>query len=104
MLGAGQFELFWDMEWDVPWDTFGLSEEFKDLVWKMLQPNPQNRITLEEALEHPWIKDNKLDFESELVAFYSRRFQQYAKGKADEERAKDGDLTHYWEKLMKLQK
>jgi serine/threonine protein kinase len=36
------------------WDN--LSEEAKDLCSKMLQKNPNNRITAEEALSHNWFK------------------------------------------------
>ena len=32
------------------------SVEFKDLVNKMLQPNPKLRISIPEILKHPWIK------------------------------------------------
>jgi serine/threonine protein kinase len=30
----------------------------KDLVTKMLKTNPQERISLEEMLEHPWFQGN----------------------------------------------
>lgn len=33
-----------------------ISEEAKDLTHKMLDVNPNTRITIDEALEHPWIK------------------------------------------------
>jgi calcium/calmodulin-dependent serine protein kinase len=36
------------------WDY--ISEPAKDLVRKMLIADPNNRITVEEALEHPWIR------------------------------------------------
>ncbi|KAL3913369.1 MAG: hypothetical protein SGILL_006519 [Bacillariaceae sp.] len=35
------------------WDD--ISDEAKDFVTKMLQRDPQNRPTAEQALEHPWI-------------------------------------------------
>lgn len=35
-----------------------LSNTAKDLVMKMLEVDPQKRITIEEALDHPWIKVN----------------------------------------------
>jgi calcium/calmodulin-dependent serine protein kinase len=38
-------------QWDI------LSDSAKDLVRKMLVINPTNRITAEEALNHPWIKE-----------------------------------------------
>jgi serine/threonine protein kinase len=31
-----------------------ISEDCKDIISKMLQGNPDNRITVDEALEHKW--------------------------------------------------
>lgn len=33
-----------------------ISEDAKDLVGRMLDPDPERRITIEDALKHPWIK------------------------------------------------
>ena len=33
-----------------------ISQEAKDLVSRMLEVDPDQRITVEEALAHPWIK------------------------------------------------
>ncbi|KAK9288626.1 hypothetical protein L1049_017086 [Liquidambar formosana] len=41
-----------DFERD-PWPK--ISEEAKDLVKNMLNPNPYSRLKVEEVLEHPWI-------------------------------------------------
>ncbi|KAJ6733875.1 SERINE/THREONINE-PROTEIN KINASE [Salix koriyanagi] len=38
-----------------PWPK--VSEEGKDLVKKMLDQNPYNRLTVEEVLENPWIQN-----------------------------------------------
>ncbi|KAF8819238.1 calcium dependent protein kinase CDPK7, partial [Cardiosporidium cionae] len=35
----------------------GISSSAKDLVGKLLQPNPQDRISIGEALQHIWIKN-----------------------------------------------
>jgi serine/threonine protein kinase len=32
----------------------GVSPEAKDLIAKMLEPDPRLRIELEDALNHPW--------------------------------------------------
>lgn len=37
-----------------PWDIIG--GHAKDLLNKMLALKPSDRITVDEALEHPWIK------------------------------------------------
>jgi serine/threonine protein kinase len=33
------------------------SEEARDLMTRMLQKNPNKRLTAEEALDHPWFDD-----------------------------------------------
>ncbi|KAG2567985.1 hypothetical protein PVAP13_7NG283100 [Panicum virgatum] len=38
-----------------PWPS--ISESAKDLIWKMLNRDPQKRITAAQALQHPWLKD-----------------------------------------------
>lgn len=37
------------------------SESFKDLVEKMLHPNPTERLTLEEIQNHPWMKTEVME-------------------------------------------
>jgi serine/threonine protein kinase len=32
-----------------------VSFEARDLVQKMMEPDPKNRISAEDALKHPWI-------------------------------------------------
>lgn len=41
------------------WDH--ISESAKDLVKQMLMVDPNQRITVEEALEHPWIRVIKFE-------------------------------------------
>lgn len=36
-----------------------ISTTGKDLVMKMLSPNPKNRPTVAEILEHPWMRVSK---------------------------------------------
>ena len=33
-----------------------ISEDFKDLYWKMISSDPDSRPTIDEILNHPWIK------------------------------------------------
>lgn len=35
-----------------------LSYQVKDLINRMLQPNPLKRITMDEIKHHPWFRDN----------------------------------------------
>jgi len=41
-----------------------ISEDAKDLVSQMLEHDPDRRITVEDALKHPWIKVGKSFFVS----------------------------------------
>lgn len=36
-----------------------ISSNAKDLVLKMLSPNLHNRLTIEEVLDHPWMRVSK---------------------------------------------
>lgn len=36
-----------------------ISSNAKDLVLKMLAPNPHNRLTIEQVLDHPWMRVSK---------------------------------------------
>lgn len=38
-----------------------ISNEFKDLLDKMLNKNPSRRITIEECLSHPWVRKQNTD-------------------------------------------
>jgi serine/threonine protein kinase len=38
-------------------DGSGISESAQDLICKMLKNSPSERISLSEALQHPWILD-----------------------------------------------
>ncbi|KAG9339588.1 hypothetical protein JZ751_023479 [Albula glossodonta] len=40
------------------WDK--ISEQAKDLVKKLLVVDPKTRLTIEEALQHPWIQDEQM--------------------------------------------
>jgi serine/threonine protein kinase len=57
-----------------------ISNPAKDLLSKLLDVNPNDRITIEEALQHPWIKVARIpatnlpaDLESIDVKQYHRR-------------------------------
>ncbi len=39
-----------------PWPN--ISAEAKDCVQRMLEPNPANRATADEILQHPWMREN----------------------------------------------
>ncbi|KAG8182438.1 hypothetical protein JTE90_012452 [Oedothorax gibbosus] len=62
-----------------PWDI--ISGHAKDLLNKMLALKPSDRVTVDEALEHPWIKDRELyapkmhlqETVDELTKFNTRR-------------------------------
>ena len=98
MLGSGQFDLFWSLERKVPWHTYRLSDEFKDLVWKMLTADPTKRIQAWKAQNHPWCKAERNC--KDIKAFWYERFLQFAEEKAQELRSKDVDKAQFWEELV----
>jgi serine/threonine protein kinase len=42
------------------WKT--VSEESKDLIFKLLHKNPKQRMTIDQVLEHPWITESNKSF------------------------------------------
>lgn len=40
-----------------PWPK--VSDNAKDLVKRMLNPDPSKRLTAQEVLDHPWIQNTK---------------------------------------------
>jgi serine/threonine protein kinase len=52
-----------------------ISDSVKDLINRMLQPNPIKRITMAEIKEHPWfVKDMPL-YLQELSGTHAKRLQ-----------------------------
>jgi calcium-dependent protein kinase len=43
--------------------TESVSDEAKDLIKKMLQPNPNQRLTIPEIFAHPWMNNIPLAME-----------------------------------------
>ncbi|CAD8142469.1 unnamed protein product [Paramecium pentaurelia] len=60
------------------WQVFqelnnNISHQFKDLIEKMLEENPQKRISLEQIKKHPWMQgqiSNLADFKTEIMNRY----------------------------------
>ena len=48
------------------------SEEFKDLFIKMIFPNENERISIQEIFEHPWLKLNSPSYEEMKFEFEER--------------------------------
>ncbi len=40
-------------------DELDVSEELKDLIWRLLRKNIKERISLEELIKHPWVKKSE---------------------------------------------
>ena len=75
-----------------PKEIENISKEGKDLLNKLLEKNPEKRITLEEILEHPWMKDiisknidsNKYHlFTKAEINILSKTYVDYRKDKND---------------------
>ncbi|XP_047341606.1 calcium-dependent protein kinase 11-like [Impatiens glandulifera] len=59
-----------------PWPH--ISESAKDLIKKMLDRNPKNRISSHEVLCHPWIVDDKLAPDKPLDPAVLTRLKQFS--------------------------
>ena len=49
----GRFQKFWEN-----FDNIDISDEFKDLINRLLSLNPSKRLTTDEIIKHPWIIKN----------------------------------------------
>ena len=57
-VGKDQKELFDNiLNQRIQWPR-GFSHVAKDLISRLLKPNPQQRIQLQEICEHPWFRNN----------------------------------------------
>ncbi|XP_078165213.1 calcium-dependent protein kinase 7-like [Carex rostrata] len=59
-----------------PWPR--VSENAKDLITKMLDPNPYVRLTAKEVLEHPWLKNANLAPNISLGEEVRSRLKQFS--------------------------
>ncbi|KAM7273443.1 hypothetical protein ACFE04_028107 [Oxalis oulophora] len=59
-----------------PWPN--VSDNAKDLVKKMLDPDPKQRLTAKEVLEHPWLQNAKKAPNVPLGESVKARFKQFA--------------------------
>uniref|UniRef100_A0ACD5X5M7 Uncharacterized protein n=1 Tax=Avena sativa TaxID=4498 RepID=A0ACD5X5M7_AVESA len=59
-----------------PWPR--VSEPAKDLVRRMLDPNPMTRLTATQVLEHPWLHDSKKNPDIQLGDAVRARLQQFS--------------------------
>ncbi|XP_039140008.1 calcium-dependent protein kinase 20-like [Dioscorea cayenensis subsp. rotundata] len=59
-----------------PWPI--VSDNAKDLVKKMLEPNPKRRLTAQEVLDHPWLQNIKKAPDVPLGESVRARLQQFS--------------------------
>lgn len=51
------YEIYWEcIERD--FEQIKFSQEFKNLLQRMIAHDPKDRITISEILKHPWVKGN----------------------------------------------
>jgi len=75
---SGLFALILRAKYDFPspeWDD--ISTEAKDFVRKLLLPDPLKRLTSQQALEHPWLKE--LHKKNESLNKIASKIQDYNK-------------------------
>jgi len=64
-------------EWEWMGDNWDqVSDDAKDLIRRLMDPNPRSRLTIEEALNHPWIvQNNRNDSNLASTQEQIRKFQ-----------------------------
>ncbi len=67
---AGSFE-FHSEYWDP------VSKDAKDLIGSLLTVNPDKRLTADEALQNPWIKQDALDLANKDLAKNLAEFKKF---------------------------
>jgi serine/threonine protein kinase len=56
-----------------------ISPELRDLLMKLVEPNPEKRITADEALQHPWIKGEVAQLNARNLEGSIRNIRAYQK-------------------------
>ena len=64
-------------------ELFDVSDNLKDLINKMLEINPEKRISLDEILNHPWLNDNIKEINTNINIFTNAEKIIYGKLKFD---------------------
>lgn len=59
-----------------PWPN--ISEVAKDLIRKMLDPNPEKRLKAHEVLNHPWIREDGVAPKKPIASLVQFRMKQFA--------------------------
>lgn len=85
-LAQGKHHLFWQAH---SRERF-FSEDFKDLINKLLCPDPARRMSLEDAMRHKWMSGERLNDEALRTQLARRKLMVDAQ-KATEKRAKQID-------------
>lgn len=77
-------------KWSKFWDTYadeGFSESFKDLFCKMVHPNPERRLTLQQIKEHEWFL-GPVATHQEILSNFAVRKKVLQKHKEDKKKPK----------------
>jgi len=59
LLAAGRSDLFWKAHDDAEAGVFTYSPAFKDLFNKMTMLNPAHRLSMQQVIDHEWMKGPK---------------------------------------------
>ena len=63
----------------------GISDEFKDLVERILRSEPRDRLTFDDIFQHEWIQlySNKLNIDVERIRYKDSLFGKYGQDEID---------------------
>ena len=79
-----------------PKEIENISEEAKDLIKGLLCKNPSKRLTCEEILKHPWLKDDKEKDKDICQLFTKNEMVMLSKSYIDYRKDKNENLKEYF--------
>jgi len=64
-------------DWNFDSDAFkSISDDAKDFIKKLLVKTPQKRLTIHEALSHPWLAEDHSDYNSRIPSSRYSKFRE----------------------------
>ncbi len=86
--GNGIYDTYEKIQsYNPPIDNLHINYQMKDFLIKILQKDPNKRITLKEAMEHKWITNNGNESLMHPIIYTEQKFEKVSVTKEDIEYA-----------------
>eukprot|EP00341_Mesodinium_pulex_P015993 CAMPEP_0116892640 /NCGR_PEP_ID=MMETSP0467-20121206/2814_1 /TAXON_ID=283647 /ORGANISM="Mesodinium pulex, Strain SPMC105" /LENGTH=111 /DNA_ID=CAMNT_0004561873 /DNA_START=1059 /DNA_END=1394 /DNA_ORIENTATION=+ len=70
-----------------------VSDLSKDLILKLTEKNPEDRISLNKALEHPWFQHEGEEYELQIISNLTKRLSRMTNQADYEMELKNSELS-----------